>query len=169
MSSNKHSYLTSGILEAHLLGLTMEKEREELQQLLDTDPEVEAHLRELELTIEDYFVQNSVPPPPAIKDVILRRINETEIKKWEQPEPTADATSESGKHRSANSDYLDVAVSNTHIQVHKNWRTAFIAIFILSKVFLILGLYYYFKSSSQQEEIVRLKAQIGQTAPLPRP
>lgn len=164
-STTTHSYLTSGILEAHLLGLTTEKEREELQQLLETDPEVKDHLRELELTIEDYFVQNSVPPPPAVKNAVLKRINETEIQKWAQPEFDSDPSHESKTSRPANPDYLDVAVSNTHIRVHKNWRTAFIAIFILSKVFLILGLYYYFKAASQEQEIMRLKTEIQQTVP----
>ncbi len=153
------------MLEAHLLSLTTEKEREELQQLLETDPDVQAHLRELELTIEDYFVQNSVPPPPAVRDTVFQRINATEIKKWAQPEVDPGSTRKSKASRSANPDYLDVAVSNTHIRVHKNWRTAFIAIFILSKVFLILGLYYYFKSASQEQEIMRLKTEIQQTVP----
>ena len=167
-STINHSYLTSGILETHLLGLTTEKEREELQQLLDNDPEVSSQLRDLELTIEDYFVQNSAPPPPAVRDAVFQRINETEIKKWVQPERISDPARESETSRSANSDYLDVAVSNTHIRVHKNWRTAFIAIFILSKVFLIVGLYYYFKSASQEQEIMRLKTEFRQTAPSPR-
>ena len=164
-STTNHSYLTSGILETHLLGLTTENERHELQQLLETDPDVQAHLPELELAIEDYFVENSVPPPPAVKDAVFQRINETEIKKWTQPELDSDPSREPKTSRPTNPDYLDVAVSNTHIRVHKNWRTAFIAIFILSKVFLILGLYYYFKSASQEQEIMRLKTEIQQTAP----
>jgi hypothetical protein len=41
--------------------------------------------------------------------------------------------------------------------VHKLWRPAFIAVFILSKIFLIAGLYFYFKSVSPQEELQKIK------------
>ncbi len=162
-----HPYLTSGILEAYLLGLVTEKEREELEQVLVADPEVLSQLNELEATMEEYFISNAVPPPPGIREKIELRISQTELKKWEELTQT-DPNPTSTERQSTEPQYVNVEVNNTHIQVHKHWRTAFIAIFILSKVFLILGLYYYFKSSSLEQEIDRLKSTTGQTAPLPR-
>ncbi len=161
-----HTYIKSGILEAYLLGLTTEKEREEVDRLLATDADIQAELTELEADMEGYFRRNAVPPPPDIREALSLRISETEIKKWEetsytQPNPKSTDT------RSTEQSYINVEVDNTHIRVHKNWRTAFIAIFILSKVFLILGLYYYFKANSQEQEIIRLKAATQQTAPTP--
>ncbi len=163
---NSH-YLTSGILESYLPGLVSSGQKEELNRVLTTDPDVLAELNELEERIEQYLLDNGVPPPPGLKVAIEQRIGGTEIQKHETnsqsrfnpptPEP-----------RPSKSNYIDVEVSNTHIRVHKNWRTAFIAIFILSKVFLILGLYYYFKAGSQADEIMRLKTNAQQTAPLPR-
>ena len=160
-------YLTSGILESYLLGIASDEQKEELDRVLTTDPDVLAELNELEVQIEQYLLDNGVPPPPGLKVAIEQRINGTEIQKHDTstqsrfdpptPEP-----------RPATPNYVDVEVSDTHIRVHKNWRTAFIAIFILSKVFLILGLYYYFKSSSQADEIMRLKTHAQPTAPLPR-
>lgn len=163
-----HPYLTSGILEAYLSGLVTETEREELERVLATDPDVSAQLNELEATMEAYFVGNAVPPPPGIREKIELRIQETEIKKWEDVKQ-ADPIPPSPKPQSAQSQqYVDVEVSDTHIRVHKNWRTAFIAIFILSKVFLILGLYYYFKANSLEQEVNRIKSATEQTRPLPR-
>ena len=158
--------MTSGVLESYLLGVVSTKDKEELERLLTTDSDVLAELDELEAQMELYFLDNAVPPPPGVKVAIEQRINETEIQKTEsdsysrfnQPMPEAEPPK---------STYVDVEVSDTHIRVHKNWRPAFIAVFILSKIFLILGLYFYFKSNSQEQEIIRLKASIQQTAPLP--
>ncbi len=163
----KNHYLTSGVLESYLLGLVSTEEKEELERLLTSDPDVLAELNELEAQMELYFLDNAVPPPPGIKAAIEQRLNETEIEKqgsnshsrFNQPVPETESPKPT---------YIDVEISDTQIRVHKNWRTAFIAIFILSKVFLILGLYFYFKSNSQEREIRRLEADAQQTAPLPR-
>lgn len=160
-----YQYLKSGILEAYLLGLTTEKEKEEVEKLLTTDADVLAELNELEASMEDYFLRNAVPPPPSIREAVALRISQTDITKWEEPAHTY-SEPKSTESRSAEPSYVHVDVDNTHIRVHKYWRTAFIAIFILSKVFLILGLYYYFKASSQADEINRLKAQTQQTSPV---
>lgn len=162
-----HHYLTSGILEAYLLGLVTEQEKEELERVLATDPEVLAQLSELEATMEAYFLRNAVPPPPGIREKIELRLSEADIRKWEDVKQ-ADANPKSTETQSTESPYVRVEIDDTHIRVHKYWRTAFIAIFILAKIFLILGLYYYFKSNSLEREVDRLKSVPGQTSPLSR-
>ncbi len=157
-------YLKEGSLQPYLEGLTSAEEKQEAEHLLATDPELLADLDELEDQLEDFFLRNAVPPPPAVREGLLQRISEREIQPWQEPEPTH------GRRRTPEPDgegpnYVAVEVDNTHIRVHKYWRTAFIAVFILSKVFLILGLYYYFKSNSQEQEIERLKAGSGLAAP----
>ena len=77
-----YHYLKSGILEAYLLGLTTEEEKEEVEKLLATDTDVRAELNELETSMEEYFLRNAVPPPPSIREALELRISETEIKKW---------------------------------------------------------------------------------------
>lgn len=163
-----YNYLKDGILEAYLLGLTTEKEKEEVEQLLATDKDVLAELNELETDMEAYFLRNAVPPPPSIREAVSLRISETEIKKWEDV-PHEQTRQKSTEFSPNEQSYVNVEVDNTHIRVHKYWRPAFIAVFILSKIFLILGLYYYFKASSQAEEIIRLKAASSQTATSPQP
>lgn len=156
--------MTSGVLESYLLGLVSNEEKEQLEHVLATDQDVLAELNELEGQMEQYFLENGVPPPPGVKTAIEQRINKPEIEKWESDTYTNTNRAEP-KPEPPKPNYIDVEVDNTHIRVHKHWKTAFIAVFILSKVFLILGLYYYFKSSSQQDEIQRLKAGIEQMAP----
>lgn len=146
------------------MGLVSNEEKEQLEHVLATDSDVLAELNELEMQMEQYFLENGVPPPPGVKTAIEQRINKPEIEKWESDTYTNTNRAEP-KPEPPKPNYIDVEVDNTHIRVHKHWKTAFIAVFILSKVFLILGLYYYFKSSSQQDEILRLKAGIEQMAP----
>lgn len=147
--------------------MVAQDEKNELERVLATDPDVLAELTELEIQMEDYFLVNAVPPPPGIKAAIEQRINKTDIQKREPGEHSR-FNRTIPEPESAKPGYVNVEFSDTHIRVHKNWRTAFVAIFILSKIFLTLGLYFYFKSNSQEQEITRLKTTIQQTAPLPR-
>jgi hypothetical protein len=160
-----YHYLTNGVLESYLLGLVSDDEKQEVERLLTTDPEILSHLNELEVEMEQYFLQNAVPPPPAVRKAILEKINKNELKKRDPEEYTRFKPDSSDEPAKPN--YIDVEVDDTHIRVHKYWRPAFIAVFILSKIFLILGLYYYFKTNSLEQEIIRLKAASQQTSPLP--
>ena len=159
-----YDYLKSGILEAQLLGLFADQEKEEVTQLLATDEDLLGHLGELETEMEAYFLRNAVPPPPGIREKIELRISQTEVEKWVQPEQTRQ-NQQSAETAPKEPQYVNVEYDDTHMRVHKQWKTAFIAIFILSKVFLILGLYYYFKADSLQQEVARLRAetQVQQT------
>ncbi len=159
-----HYYLTNGILEAYLLGLVTEQEKGELEQILATDPDVLAQLNDLEVTMQAHFLDNAIPPPPGTREKIELRLSETELEKWQDTSQTY-TKSKSTQSQSAESSFIQVEIDDTHIRVHKNWRTAFIAVFILWKVFLILGVYYYFKANNLEKEIDRLKPVPQQTTP----
>ncbi|MEZ0539137.1 hypothetical protein [Fibrella arboris] len=160
-----YQYLTEGLLESYTLGVLSVNDRKEAERLIATDPELATQLEEIELHMEDYFLQHAVPPPPSIKAALQQRLVGTEIQKWEEQ-----VTSEPPRPEPANAQqYVDVEVGDpTHIRVHKYWRAAFIAVFILGKVFLVFGLYQYFKANSLEQEIERLKATQQVTSPLPQ-
>ncbi|WP_439558819.1 hypothetical protein [Dyadobacter sp.] len=145
-------FIESGILEAHLLGLTNQDEQTQVRQMVEADQMLEEYVVELEAGINQFFEKESVNPPEAIREVV--RLRSTRDKKARQEFSNAEK---------ADRQYLEVEVNDTHIKVHKFWRPAFIAVFILSKIFLIAGLYYYFKTVSQEEELERLKIQVEQT------
>ena len=156
------------MLAAYLSGLVSAEEQAKLERVLTTDVDVRADLTELETAIEQHFLENAVPPPPSVRDALLKRLgDEWQIEK-QQSETYSRFRHEPVQPTAPQPNYVNVEVSDTHIRVHKNWRTAFIAIFILAKVCLILGLYYYFKADSQQQEIERLRAAAQQETTLPR-
>ncbi|WP_234733102.1 hypothetical protein [Tellurirhabdus bombi] len=149
-------YIDSGILEAYLLGLVSEDEQQEVEVMMEAYPEISTALNNLEIIIEEQCLANAVPPPPGTWEAIQARTTGKEIKKRTQPA----GNGKSAPPEPEKPDYLEVEVNNTHIQVHKIWRPIFVVVFFLSKVFLALALYYYFKSDSQNQEIERLKTEI---------
>ncbi|QKZ11371.1 hypothetical protein [Spirosoma sp. KUDC1026] len=157
-----YQYLTDGILESYLLGLVSEEQQKDVDHLLETDPELQLQLSDLEQDLEDHFMRHAVPPPPAVRNAVLERISEGEIQK--RPREQQSYQRPNFTEGPPRSDYVNVEVDDTHIRVHKYWRPAFIAVFVLSKVFLIAGLYYYFKADSMAAEIARLKAAAEQTS-----
>ncbi|GAB3928347.1 hypothetical protein [Larkinella terrae] len=155
---NTQQYIQSGVLEAYLLGLASDDEQREVLEMKVLYPEVSSALNELEIVIEQYCLDSAVPPPPGTWELIEARTVGTEIKKRE----SVNGHEKTAEPQPEKPDFLEVAFSDTYIRVHKYWRIAFIAVFILSKIFLIAGLYYYFKADSQSQEIERLKTAIQQ-------
>ncbi len=149
-------YIQSGILESYLLGLVSEEEQKEVEQKILVDSEISEALQALEMNIANYYTKNAVPPPTVVRDAILLNAQKTELDKWTyQQHSSKQQTTQAEQAK-----YLEVEVNDTHIKVHKYWRPAFIAVFILSKVFLIAALYLYFKTDSLTKENERLKQEI---------
>ena len=147
---SKQEFIESGILESHLLGLANEDEQLVVAEMMLSDNEMSEYVNDLEQDIKRYFAQGSVPPPEAVREIILLR----SIREKKGP------SSNNAAEKADVKQYLDVEVNDTHMKVHKLWRPAFIAVFILSKIFLIAGLYFYFKSVAQQEEIEKIKTEM---------
>ncbi|KAA6441628.1 hypothetical protein FEM33_01160 [Dyadobacter flavalbus] len=154
---NTQDLIKSGILESYLLGLASREEQELVQQKMLDDPELAAYVTHLENDVLSYFDANAVSPPQDVREIVHLRSRKGNAQKRKH------VFNRIPKEENYNKGpYLEVEVSDTYIKVHKYWRPAFIIVFILSKIFLIAGLYYYFKSSGQEQEILRLKTQIQQ-------
>lgn len=153
---NTQDFIESGILESYLLGFASEEEQHAINQQLLASSAFSDYVGEFEQKAQRYFLKNAIPPPPAIRDVIQLRTDKTDIEK-------------AGKHtyydvpkeKQFKDEYLNVEVNDTYIKVHKWWRPAFVAVFVLSKIFLIAGLYYYFKSVNQEKELEKLRTEIS--------
>jgi hypothetical protein len=140
-------FIESGILESYLLGIATEEEQHVVNQMILTHSEVSEYIMRFEKNLQRYFLQNAVPPPTDVREILLLRTNKTDIRKKEK-DTYYDIPKDNTKKKE---EYLEIEVNDTYIKVHKWWRPAFIAIFILSKILLIAGLYYYFNASSQEK------------------
>ena len=149
-------FIESGLLESYALGFATEEEKALISQILDKDQQISDYSIDLETGIKKYFDQNAVLPPSEVRDVIHLRNVKTDVSKEKH------VFNRAPKKEEKKNEYLDIEVNDTYIKVHKFWRPAFIAVFVLSKIFLIAGLYYYFKTNSLEQEIVKLKMEIQQ-------
>jgi hypothetical protein len=152
---NTQDFIESGVLESYMLGFASKQEQDYILKMVSENSHLEEYLIDMETDVQHYFQVKAVPPPPELREVIVLRNPETEIVKKKHVFSNA-KTQEPLKKET----YLDIEVNDTHIKVHKYWRPAFIAVFVLSKIFLIAGLYYYFKSASLEAENAKLRTEI---------
>lgn len=153
MKVNPKEYIESGILETYILGLASHNQQEEVEKYVQIFPEVSLALEDLGKVINEHFSANI--PPPSVRQRI-KEFDHDSLKKWDLNEQTH-ANNNTPKE---DVKYLEVEVSDTHLRVHKYWRPAFIAVFVLSKIFLAAALYFYFKSDSLNKENLKLQQEI---------
>lgn len=68
-------YISSGILEAYVLGACSEQESKEVECMSHIYPEIKQELISLQQQIEKFSNQNSISPPAYVKRNILMQIN----------------------------------------------------------------------------------------------
>ena len=147
---NIELYIQSGIVESYVLGLASPGEVAEFEQLLPHFPELKEALSDFEYQLELFAIDHEIPPPPGIRERIEARLRE-------MPAVRRPIREEKQYRRNASGDYIRVEASSELIKVHKYWRTAFIAIFILSKILLVLAIYYFVEYRHAQKQIIQME------------
>lgn len=127
--------MQSGIVESYALGLATPVEREEFEQLLPHYPELKDALTEFEYQLELFSLDNEVLPPPDVRQKIVERIR-----------------------RGHGMEYVQAKETSSYIRVHRIWRTLFIIVFVLSKIFLILAIYYFLEWRHAEKQLYRAPA-----------
>jgi hypothetical protein len=119
--------------------------------LLVESPRLRRDLKTLEAQLEYMAFENKVQPATAVWTEIENRIGDVPA--------TGNGAARNVADKSA--DTLEVyGVSNTQIRVHKCWRPAFIAIFVLSKIFLALAIFYFISYRQSVRQMERLELQL---------
>lgn len=147
--ADNQAFIESGVLEAFVLGIANEGEKQAVINFANSNAKYADYLIDLEIKIKGFLDQNKISPPLDSRHALELRIQHHHQKK---------SRNKSKNKINDNEKYLEVEVSDSYIKVHKNWRSVFIAVFILSKIFLILGLYFYFKSSNLESELLKSKS-----------
>jgi hypothetical protein len=118
-------------------------------------PELKDALSDFEYQLELFAIDHEIPPPPGSRERIEARLRK-------MPAVRRPARSSNGYYRrSPSAEYIRVESSSGLIKVHKYWRTAFIAIFILSKILLAMSIYYFVEYRHAQKQIHQLEQQTG--------
>ncbi len=72
-------YISSGIIEAYVLGLATEEEVSILDCVRQKNPEVQQAILDAQLLLEDFATEQAIAPAPAMKDEIWSKIASTPI------------------------------------------------------------------------------------------
>lgn len=154
---NIRNYIDSGILQNYALGLTSPAEVATLEKLLPLYPDLQDALWDWEMKLEQYAIQHQTPPPEGTWELIADRIRELPATR---PAYGQNGHSNGQETKEKEEEYLSVKHHSSTIRVHKYWRPAFIIIFILSKIFLALSIYYYLQYKHTQKDIQSLQQQL---------
>lgn len=159
-------YISEGRLESYILGLSSREEANEVELLRMQYSELNSACVQMERNLEVFGLANAVAPPADVWTQIQIRTTGKHIIK----QPDTDYYSfNKGETKRGNTDsgYIHVESTTNQIKVHKYWRPAFIAVFVLSKIFLILSIYFYFKARNLEQQNMQLQNQ--STAPVKTP
>lgn len=69
-------YISSGIIEAYVMGLASEEEMRILDCIQKNNPEVRQAVLDAQNTLEDFASQQAIAPPPVLKPAIWAKISE---------------------------------------------------------------------------------------------
>lgn len=72
---NKQEYISSGIVESYVLGLTSPEEKTEFEQMCLQYPEVLEARNGFEKAIEKQAIENAIAPPSGLKNKILAELD----------------------------------------------------------------------------------------------
>ncbi len=133
MSSDQ--YLTSGKIEAYVLGYISEQDKSDIETVRQKNPEIDKAINEAELALEIYIKAHKKTPPPYIKEKVLKHF-------------------ESSNNFASNP--LPLASSSNAISSYKNYKGYAVAASILALVSLLFSSYLYFQLKEAQEIIATL-------------
>jgi anti-sigma-K factor RskA len=75
---NINEYISTGILEAYVLGEVTDQERTELEANLKKYPELRAELLKVEEAQEEFLMRSAVAPPSRVKARVMDRIDKSQ-------------------------------------------------------------------------------------------
>ncbi len=163
MADSVQQYILSGVLEAYVIGSLPESEEGKVLQMKRQYPAVNSALLQLEDDMETMAMQMAITPPPALWSRIESQINglietnDDELGFRRRYKHSTEAREEKPEPH-----YIEVEAQSDYLKVHRLWRWAFAAVFLLGKIFLATAIYFYIENKHNQQEVNDLKARVNQ-------
>jgi anti-sigma-K factor RskA len=82
---NTQEYISSGIIEAYVLGIASAEERADVEKNMRQHSEIRKAVNEFEMQLEKKALQNAVPVPSSVRKNIFDSIDFTEPVRTEKP------------------------------------------------------------------------------------
>jgi hypothetical protein len=150
-------------METYVMGIATEEEVEKVLSLKKEYPAFKDALEQLEYDMEVLAQSMGIEPPAGTLAKIEHEINE--IQRQNQAIQT---TVEAGyNYNNAHQEnkrgkYIEVESESNQMRVNKAWKWAFIAVFVLGKIFLAFAIYFYLENRQVKEQIQELKIELKQ-------
>jgi len=154
---NLQEYIQSGTVEAYVFGVMTPAEKDAFERLLQVSPELQQALTIVELQVEQFAASQAIPPPPETRQQFHDFLHGLPIlKKGIGAPPPNDGNGKGNGNAGIN--YIPAFdITSSHIKVHKNWRIAFLVLFIVSKIFLAFLIYYIIKFYDARSQVKQLQ------------
>lgn len=137
------AYISSGILEQYVLGMTSPAETEEVERLAEKHSVIRAEIEEIRSSLESYAQQFAQAPPPFLKDKIWSAI-ENKDSGMHNPQPDRASYPAPGEAPVADEAFVQ-------IERAPFWQTYGVAAsFILLAVSILANLYLFSKLSKTE-------------------
>ena len=126
---NVQEYISTGIVESYVLGLTSDDERKEFEQMCTQYPEILAARTAFELALEKQAMENAIAPPADLKSKIFEQISGTGKVVSMQSESTPVRKISWAKYAAAasvillaGSIYWNISLSNKNKKLENNYN-----------------------------------------------
>lgn len=83
------AYMTSGILELYVLGLASEKERQEVERLIESHPELKHEINVIRKALDEYAQLHGIEPPESVRHNLQKRLDGAPSSSIHVQEPAA--------------------------------------------------------------------------------
>ncbi|MBE8712935.1 anti-sigma factor [Sphingobacterium hungaricum] len=148
---NIKEYISSGVIEAYVLGLATEEEASILQCIRKNNSEVEQAILDAQLILEDFSTAQAVAPPVELKDAIWSQLNQ-------QPVDTTTDSSFGFDENEKEAKVVPMTKKTT------DWKKLAIAASVLFVASFGTTIYFQNKSKENQTELNALVAENKATA-----
>lgn len=143
---NTKEYISSGIIESYILGLTSPEEAGILECVMKNNAEVKAAVEEAQKTLEDLATAQSVTPPADLKTKIWNRIQQEQTVEELHPVVSAD---------------IPPAKSQEEIKIqgNSNWKAFAVAASVLFLVSVAGNLFWMNSQSEAKERLAKMETE----------
>lgn len=139
-------YISSGIIENHVVGLLPEQEAREVEAVMEQYPEIKAAVESVRQDMEQYVLLYAKRPPKAIKQRLMASLDAVE------PEDENVAENEEGQEQQ-----IDDTPARQPVPLIRIWQYVAVAAIVLLLASSIVSIVYFSRFNSLQDQYAALE------------
>lgn len=147
-------YISSGIIEAYVMGFATEEESRILECIQQHNPEVKQAVLDAQIALEGLVSSQAVAPPKELKNTIWSAIQKEEVADSVTEENLSDKKEEGSDGTIA---FTPEHINQNEIQSHNRFKPYAIAASVLLVISIGVGINVYRKQAELEKQVASLK------------